>query len=157
MDLPPDFRDLLEELARDAVEFLLVGGYAVAFHGRPRATKDIDIFLEGSRENLARAAKALTRFGAPPQVIESIASMQDSEIVFMGQPPLRVDFLRSIDGVDPADLLAKAVAAEVDGTPIKVISLDHLIENKRAAGRPQDLVDAEFLERVRMRQKTPRT
>lgn len=59
MDLPPDFKELLEELGRDAVEFLLVGGYAVAFHGRPRATKDIDIFLNGSPENLERAALAL--------------------------------------------------------------------------------------------------
>jgi len=59
VDLPPDFKELLEELVRDAVEFLLIGGYAVAFHGRPRATKDIDILLDGSRENLERAAKAL--------------------------------------------------------------------------------------------------
>jgi predicted nucleotidyltransferase len=152
VDLPPDFKELLEELARDAVEFLLIGGYAVAFHGRPRATKDIDIFLKGSRENLERAARALARFGAPQHVVGSIQSMQDSEVVFMGQPPLRVDFLRSIDGVEPDELFAQAVDANVDGTRIKIISLGHLIENKRAAGRPQDLIDAEFLERVRARQ-----
>ena len=106
MDLPPDFRELLEELARDAVEFLVVGGYAVAFHGRPRATKDIDILLESSRENLDRAARALTRFGAPEQTVGAIQVMKDSEVVFMGQPPLRVDFLRSIDGVPAADLIS---------------------------------------------------
>ncbi len=152
MDLLPDFKELLEELARDAVEFLLVGGYAVAFHGRPRATKDIDILLDGSIENLERAGRALARFGAPTQIVEAIRSMQPSDIVFMGQPPLRVDFLRSIDGVDPEDLFAEAVVAEIAGTRIKVISLGHLIENKRAAGRPQDLIDAEVLERVRARQ-----
>jgi predicted nucleotidyltransferase len=141
---------MLEELARDAVEFLLVGGYAVAFHGRPRATKDIDIFLSASRENLERAAGALAR-GAPEQVVAAILSMKESEIVFMGEPPLRVDFLRAIDGVAPADLFAQAVDAVVDGTRVKVISLDHLIENKRAAGRPRDLLDATFLERVRAR------
>jgi hypothetical protein len=65
MHLPSDFSDLLEELAQGAVEFLLVGGYAVAFHGRPRATKDIDLLLAGDPENLARAARALARFGAP--------------------------------------------------------------------------------------------
>jgi len=78
VDLPPDFKELLEELVRDAVEFLLVGGYAVAFHGRPRATKDIDIFLEGSRGNLDRAAGALARFGAPSKVVTAIGSMQES-------------------------------------------------------------------------------
>jgi len=151
MDLPPDFSDLLEELARDGVELLLVGGYAVAFHGRPRATKDIDILLEASGDNLERAARALTRFGAPPQVVAAIRSMQDTDIVFMGQPPLRVDFLRTIDGVAPALLFAEAVDAEIAGTRMKVISLDHLIANKRAAGRPQDLLDAEQLERIRAR------
>ena len=100
MDLPPDFKDLLEELGRDAVEFLLIGGYAVAFHGRPRATKDIDILLLGRPENLARAARAVARFGAPPHVATAIATMKPSEVVFMGQPPLRVDFLQSIDGVE---------------------------------------------------------
>ena len=134
MDLHPDFRDLLEELAHSAVEFLVVGGYAVAFHGRPRATKDIDILVEGSASNLERVAHALARFGAPPNVVEAVGSMQEDEIVFLGQPPLRVDFLRSIDGVDTAELFAKAVKVEVDGTPIPFIALDHLIANKRAAG-----------------------
>lgn len=151
MDLPPDFKEMLEELARDAVEFLLIGGYAVAFHGRPRATKDMDVFLAGSPENLARAAGALARFGAPEHVVSAVRSMKDSEVVFLGQPPLRIDFLRAIDGVEPGDLLADAVEGDVDGIRIKVISLAHLIANKRAAGRPQDLIDVEFLERVRAR------
>lgn len=152
MDLPPDFKELLEELARDAVEFLVVGGYAVAFHGRPRATKDIDLLLGSGRENLGRAARAVARFGAPEHVVSAIRSMADSEIVFMGQPPLRVDFLRAIDGVDSADLFAQSTATDVDGVRVKIISLAHLIANKRAAGRPQDLLDADFLERVRARQ-----
>ena len=148
MNLAPDFRDLLEELGRDAVEFVLVGGYAVAFHGRPRATKDIDIFLVGTSENLERAARAMDRFGAPKQVVAALRSMTDNEVVFMGQPPMRVDFLRSVDGVTPADLFHSAVHAVLDGIAIKVISREHLIANKRAAGRPQDLLDAEFLERT---------
>ena len=151
--LPPDFRELLEEFARDAVEFLLVGGYAVAFHGRPRSTKDIDILLAGSSENLRRVAAALTRFGAPPNVVRAIETMGDADVVFMGQPPLRIDFMRAIDGVEPRMLFDDAVAAELDGVPVRVISLPHLIRNKRATGRPQDLIDAEFLERVA---KTPR-
>ncbi len=98
MDLPPDFRDLLEEFGREEVEFLLVGGYAVAFHGRPRATKDIDLLLEGGRANLERAACALSRFCAPPNVVSAVRSMSDTEVVFMGQAALRIDFLRSLDG-----------------------------------------------------------
>jgi predicted nucleotidyltransferase len=156
MNLAPDFRDLLEELARDAVEFVLVGGYAVAFHGRPRATKDIDLVLEGSPENLERAARALGRFGAPANVVSAIASLAETDIVYMGQPPLRVDFLRSIDGVRASDLFSEAVEAEVDDLPIKVISLQHLIDNKRASARPQDLLDAALLERVRERRSDPR-
>jgi predicted nucleotidyltransferase len=151
VDLPPDFKELLEELARDAVEFLVVGGYAVAFHGRPRATKDIDILLDGRQDNLERAARAVARFGAPDHVVAAIRAMVDSDVVFVGQPPLRVDFLRSIDGVSSDELFARSVEAEVDGVRIKVISLADLIANKRAVARPQDLVDAEFLERVRAR------
>jgi predicted nucleotidyltransferase len=148
MVLPQDFRELLAELEHAAVEFILSGGYAVAFHGRPRATKDIDILRNDSPENLLRAAQALARFGAPPNVVRELTSMKGSDVPFMGQAPLRVDFLLSIDGVAPADLFAQAVRTTLDGVALKVIALDHLIANKRAAGRPQDLIDAEFLERV---------
>ncbi len=151
MDLAPDFKELLAEFDRDGVEVVIVGGYAVAFHGRPRATKDIDLLLEGSDANLARAARALARFGAPPVVVSGVEHMGPTDVVFMGQPPLRVDFLRAIDGVDPAGIFARSVAGELDGIKIRVISLDDLITNKRAAGRPQDTLDAEFLERVRSR------
>ncbi len=149
MDLPIDFRDLLEEFARDEVEFVLVGGWAVAFHGRPRTTKDIDLVLEGSPENLARASRALARFGAPPNVVAAAAAMKEDEVVYLGQPPLRIDLLRSIDGVDPRALFAGAVETLVDGVRLRVIALDHLIANKKAAGRPQDLLDAEYLEKTK--------
>lgn len=146
MDLPIDFKELLEEFARSKVEVVLVGGYAVAFHGRPRATKDLDLLLEGSMENLSRAADALRRFGAPPAVAHAVGSMNETEVVFLGQPPLRIDLLRSIDGVSTADVLARAVAAVISGVGVQIISLDDLIANKRAAGRPQDLADAQLLE-----------
>jgi predicted nucleotidyltransferase len=149
VDLPPDFKDLLEELALGKVDFVIVGGYAVAFHGRPRATKDIDLVLDGTAENLGRAAAALARFGAPQTVVEGVRTLAPTEVVFIGQPPLRVDFLRAIDGVTSTDLFARAIAAVLDDVPVKVIALDDLITNKRAAARSQDLIDAEFLERVR--------
>jgi hypothetical protein len=142
----------LEEFDRDAVEVVLVGGYAVAFHGRPRATKDIDLVLRGSPENLARASRALARFGAPSNVVAAVAAMQEEDIVFLGQPPLRIDLMRSIDGVAAERLFDEAVPAELDGVRLKVIALPHLLANKRAAGRPQDLIDVTFLEKVRARQ-----
>jgi predicted nucleotidyltransferase len=157
VNLPPDFRELLEEFDRDEVEFLIVGGYAVAFHGRPRTTKDIDLVLEGSTENLERASRALARFGAPANVVAAVAQMKDADVVFLGQAPLRIDLMRSIDGVGTASLFAEAVDAELDGVRVRVISLDHLVTNKRAAGRPQDLIDAAFLEKVRAKGRPPET
>lgn len=151
MDLAPDFSDLLEEFALAGVEFVVVGGYAVAFHARPRATKDLDIVLGGSPENLSKAADALARFGAPANVVSATRSLTPDEVVYMGQPPLRVDFLRTIEGVEPEALFRRAVPATVSGVAIKVISLDDLITNKRAVGRAQDVADAELLERVRTR------
>lgn len=153
MDLPVDFKELLVEFARAGVEVVLVGGYAVAFHGRPRATKDLDLLLEGSSANLARAAAALDRFGAPANVVRAVGELQENEIVFMGQPPLRIDLMRTVDGVAPEAIFERAVAAEIDGVPLRVIGLDDLIANKRAAGRKQDVIDADFLERVRIAKK----
>jgi len=149
MKLPPDFRDLLEEFARDGVEHVVIGGYAFAFHVAPRATKDLDILLEGSAENLARAANALERYGAPAAVVEATRTLAEGEVAYMGQPPLRIDFLRAIDGVEVETVFRNAVAGAWDGHPVRWISLDDLIANKRAAARPQDLADVARLEKVR--------
>jgi predicted nucleotidyltransferase len=151
MDLPPDFKDLLEAFAHARVEFLIVGGFAVAFHGRPRATKDIDLLLDESPQNLAAAAIALAQFGAPKVVVDAVANMQETDVVFMGQPPLRVDFLRRIDGVATEQAFANAVATTIDGVATKVIGLDDLIANKRAAARHQDQIDVAYLERASRR------
>ena len=148
-DLPIDFKELLEAFVSEGVEAVVVGGYAVAFHGRPRATKDIDIVLVGSATNLAAAARALDRFGAPHNVIRAVSTLKPTEVAFMGRAPLRIDLLGGIDGVATDELFGRAVTATLDGVAVRVISLDDLITNKRAAGRPQDLLDAEFLERVR--------
>src|SRR5258708_22997781 len=98
MNLPSDFRDLLEEFARDGVEHVVIGGYAFAFHVEPRATKDLDLLVEGSEENRGRAARALARYGAPQNVVEAMRTLAETEVVFLGRPPLRIDLLRAIDG-----------------------------------------------------------
>lgn len=147
MKLPDDFRELLEEFGRSGVEFVLIGGYAIAFHARPRATKDIDLLLAGGA-NLERAADALSRFGAPPNVVAAVRHLGDKEIAYLGQPPLRIDLLRTIDGVATETVLRNAVPTTWDGVELRVISLDDLIANKRATGRTQDAADAELLERA---------
>ena len=151
MDLPPDFSDLLAAFAEEGVEFVVVGGYAVAFHARPRATKDIDLVLLGTAENLDRAADALARFGAPGAVVQATRALAEADVVYLGQPPLRIDLLRAIDGVSPTDLFAHAVETDWNGVLVRVISIDDLIVNKRAADRAQDRLDVSLLERVRTR------
>jgi hypothetical protein len=147
MNLHPDFKDLLAELARDGVRYLVVGGYAVAFHGRPRATKDIDLWLAGDRDNLARAAEALRRFGAPSQIVGLVAALGPSDIVYMGSPPVRVDLLRAIDGIEDFEAAwSSRVEAIWDGVTVPILGRELLIRNKRASGRPRDLLDAEDLE-----------
>jgi hypothetical protein len=153
MRLPQDFKDLLEEFAREGVSHVVIGGYAFAFHVEPRATKDLDILLEGSPENLERAARALARYGAPAIVVAGTRRLAETEVVYLGQPPLRIDLLRMIDGVPTGEVIEHAISTTWEGTPVRIIALDELIANKRAAGRPQDLADVAKLERVRSKKQ----
>jgi predicted nucleotidyltransferase len=149
VDLPRDFKDLLEAFGRAEVEYAIVGGYAVAFHGRVRATKDVDILLGGEPSNLERAAVALADFGAPTNVANAVRALGADEVAYFGQPPMRVDLLRTIDGVSTHEVIARAVTVTLDEIEMRVIALDDLILNKRAAGRPRDIEDANYLERIR--------
>jgi hypothetical protein len=149
MELHPDFRDLLAEFVRFEVSFAVLGGYAVGHHGRPRATKDLDLLVSGADDNLRRVAEALRAFGAPPSVAASVEHLGETEVAFLGVAPVRVDILRTVDGVETEAVLARAVTVVVDDLSIPVIHLDDLIANKLAAGRPQDLIDAEVLEQIR--------
>jgi hypothetical protein len=153
MKLPIDFKELLEEFAREEVEHVVIGGYAFAYHAEPRATKDLDVLLEGSHANRERAARALARYGAPQNVVDATRNLAEMEVAYLGRPPLRIDLLRAIDGVPAADVLRNAISTIWDGTPIRVIALDDLIANKQATGRPQDLADVVKLERVREKQR----
>lgn len=149
MHLFPDFKDLLAAFEESRVEYVIVGGYAVIFHGRPRATKDIGILVDVHADNLTRLAHALAEFGASPNIINSARTMQKDEIVYFGTSPLRVDLLGSAAGIELEDVAQRAVHTDLDGIAVRFISLDDLIVNKRAAGRPRDLEDAEELEVIR--------
>lgn len=151
MDLHPDFSDLLAEFGRFAVRYALLGGYAVGYYSKARATKDLDLLISGVDGNLDRVASALAAFGAPAAIVEAARTMGPSEIVYLGQPPLRIDLLRSADGIDTEAALGRAPVIELSHLQVPVLALDDLIENKRAAGRPQDRADVAALERVRTR------
>ncbi len=149
MDLPRDLIDLLAAFADAKVDLVIAGGHAVAFHAVPRATKALDILLASTPGNLDRAADALDRFGAPRNVVEATRGMGEDDIVYLGQPPQRTDLLRRIDGISTEDVYAHAIATSFGGVGVKIIARNDLIVNKRASGRPQDMLDVAALERAR--------
>jgi hypothetical protein len=147
MFINQDFSDLFAELNAANARYLLVGGYALAVHSRPRFTKDLDIWIEPTPENAARVHAALVRFGAPLQHF-SIEDLQQPGIVIqIGLPPSRVDLLTSIDGVDFDEAWPGRTMFQYGTNAIQVIGVSQLIQNKRASGRAQDLADVELLER----------
>ena len=148
IDLPDDFRDLLVELADAGAEFAVVGGYAVAFHGHPRATEDLDILVKPSADNAARVYRALAAFGAPLEafeVTETDFATYDG-VLQIGVAPLRIDIVTRIVGVEFDQVVADDLAFTLDGRRIPIIGREALLRNKRAAGRPQDLADAAALD-----------
>src|ERR1700674_312824 len=143
--LAPDFKEFLLLLRSAKIEYLLVGGYAVGHYGFPRATVDLDIWVANHNENASRLVEALRKFGFDvPELSESL--FQDPKhVVRMGVPPVRLEILSSIDGVDFQDCYPRREMAEIDGVEVDVISLADLKTNKRASGRHQDLNDLENL------------
>jgi len=152
---PPDFLDLLIELNRADAKYLLIGGHAVGFHGRPRATKDFDLWVEASSENAARVMAALSAFGAPLGTLTADDFARPGYGFRMGTPPFRIEILTEISGVSFAEAWPARIAWESDGVVLPVIGRDELVRNKRAAGRPQDLADVDVLERQAATKKRP--
>ena len=142
----PDFRDILSALSDEEVEFLLVGAYALAVHGLPRATGDIDLWTRPDPGNARRVLLALARFGAPLEQIRQSDLCRPNLVFQIGVTPNRIDLLTSIDGVDFDEAWAARTEMELDGVRVPVISRRDLIRNKRASGRPQDLADVARLE-----------
>jgi hypothetical protein len=151
IELPDDFRDLLLALSDAGADFVVLGGHAVAFHGHPRATKDLDVLVRAERENAERVYRALAAFGAPLaqfEVGEADFATYDG-VLQMGVPPLRIDILNRADGITFDEAVAEGANFKLDGRPIPVIGRDALLKNKRAAGREQDLADVKALERAK--------
>lgn len=148
IELPDDFRDLLVELADAEADFVVLGGHAVAFHGHPRATKDLDVLVRPAPENARRVYAALASFGAPLASFEVSASdfTTYDGVLQIGLPPRRIDILNRADGITFDEAIASGDAFEIDGRTIPVIGRAALVKNKRAAGREQDLADVAALE-----------
>ncbi len=145
MKLPKDLREFVALLNASRAKYVIVGGYAVAFHGRPRFTGDIDLFIESSIDNGERIVGALNTFGFEELNISAQDLSRDNLVLQLGFPPNRIDLMTSIDGVTFDQAWASRTAATMDDLPVNFISRELLIQNKIAAGRPKDMGDAQEL------------
>ncbi len=140
-----DFAELVAALNRNAVEFVIVGAHAVAFHGYARGTKDLDLLIRPTPENIPRVLAALHDFGFGSLGLKEADFMGDN-VVQLGSPPNRVDILSEISGVDTEKVWETRVKGTYQGLPVFFVSRECFLENKRAAGRGQDRLDVQKLE-----------
>lgn len=145
MEIPQDLISLFSEFAAGGVRYLVVGGHAVAAHGRPRATKDVDIWLDSTPDNIARAGDALLRFGVPGQIVDALRTASVDEIVWLGRAPLRIDLLQSLPALEFAEAWPRRLIVPLGAVDVCVVGKADLIANKLAVGRPQDRRDARAL------------
>ncbi|MCK4597794.1 hypothetical protein KAU04_07120 [bacterium] len=145
VNLSPDFKEFLKLLKEHQVEYLLVGGYAVAYHGYPRATADMDVWIAIHPQNAQRLVTALKTFGFNIAELSSELFLKEGQIIRMGVPPVRIEIMTSASGVHFKECYAARVVDELDGVEVDLIDLDHLKRNKRAAGRHKDLDGLENL------------
>lgn len=147
-DVNDDFVDMLAALAEHEVDFVVVGAYALAAHGFPRATGDIDLLVRPTKENSSKVYRALRAFGAPVEAhgVKEQDFAEPGHVYQIGLPPRRIDILTSISGVSFDEALQGALTASLGPVTTRFIGKAAMIRNKRASGRPKDLVDALFLD-----------
>jgi len=136
---------MLQFLLEEKVDFILVGAYALAAHGYPRATGDIDIWIKAGKDNSSKVYKALKRFGAPLQQIKADDFAVEGIIFQIGVAPRRIDIITQVTGVSFEEADKDKIIVEIEDLKLPVISLDNLIKNKNATGREKDRLDAQFL------------
>jgi hypothetical protein len=135
----------LQLLNAHEVEYLLIGGYAVSYHGYPRATADMDIWIRSAPGNADRIVAALKEFGFDVPDLSADIFLRDNQIIRMGVPPMRIEIATTISGVSFDECFAERVTDDLDGVAVNLINLRHLKINKRASGRYKDLDDLENL------------
>jgi predicted nucleotidyltransferase len=147
--LNEDYRDMLRVLSEEKVRFVLVGAYALAAHGYPRATMDIDIWVMPSAENVDSVLRALSRFGAPLHDLTKEDLLKEGTIFQIGVAPRRIDIITAASGLQFETTYQNSISVNIEGIEIRIPSIDDLILNKRAIGRTKDLADAEALESLK--------
>jgi hypothetical protein len=154
--LQTDLREFIALLNSHDVDYVIVGGHAVAFHGHPRYTGDIDFLIRTTSENVSRVLAVLEVFGFGNLGIVEQDLLEPGRILQLGQPPNRIDVLNSISGVDFDSAWEQRVQTLLDDQPVALLGWDQLIQNKRAASRPKDLADLDKLLAVAKREKRDR-
>lgn len=147
LPLPPDFKEFLALLNSEKIEYLVVGGYAVSYYGYPRPTGDLDVWVPVRKETAAALVDALSKFGFATAGATEELFLTPGRVVRMGVPPVRIEILNSISGVDFGECRSRRVDAMLDGVAVSIIGRDDLIANKTAAGRDKDLNDLKHLRR----------
>ena len=143
--LNSDYRDILSALSAADARYLVVGAYALASHGLVRATSDIDIWVDPTPGNAERICAALLDFGAPREQVSAEFLSRAGQVLQLGVTPVRIDILTSISGVEFTEAWGRRKQVEIDGMTIPVLGLSDLITNKKATGRPQDMVDLDWI------------
>jgi len=151
--LQRDLKEFIELLISSGVDFIIIGGHAVAFHGHPRFTGDIDFLVRSTPENAERIIATLKVFGFGEVGLSFQDFTRPGSVVQLGRPPNRIDLLTSISGVDFEEAWEGKVAGEIDGLAVFFLGLDALLKNKQASGRDKDLADVKKLQAVAMKAK----
>jgi predicted nucleotidyltransferase len=144
--LNQDFKEFIQSLNDNGVRYLVVGGYAVALHGYPRYTKDMDIWVEMTSENASKILKALDQFGFGSLDVKASDFTLPDQTLQLGYPPRRIDILTTIPGIEFPECYPSRTTVELDGVSVNFIDLENLKKNKKATGRHQDMADLENLE-----------
>ncbi len=147
--LNEDYKDMLLALSDENVSYMLVGAYALAAHGYPRATMDIDIWVMPSPKNADAVMRAIRRFGAPIHNLNNEDFQKNGTIFQIGVAPRRIDIITAASGLQFKETFARSIAVDIDGIKVHIPSIDDLIQNKKSTGRTKDLADVEALESLK--------
>jgi hypothetical protein len=151
--LNKDYKDMLQALSDENVKFILIGAYAMAAHGYPRATMDIDIWIMPSPENADAVIRALQRFGAPLHNLTRKDLQTDGIIFQIGVAPRRIDIITAVSGLKFEETYQNTIVVAIEGIDVHIPAIDDMIRNKKVTGRIKDLADVEALEALKNRQK----